>query len=61
MATPIPIREDIPAAELRRLARQETNGRAACRLIAFANMLHGAPSWLRIFLPYDLRLPRPRR
>jgi hypothetical protein len=27
MGAPVPIRTDIPAEELRRLARQETNGR----------------------------------
>ena len=41
MGAPVPIRTDIPAEELRRLARQETNGRVACRLIALANVLVG--------------------
>jgi transposase len=41
MGTAIPIREDIPAEELRRLARQESNGRVACRLLAVANALDG--------------------
>jgi hypothetical protein len=31
MGAPVPIRTDLPAAEQRRLARQETNGRVACR------------------------------
>ena len=35
------MRQDIPAEELRRLARQETDGRVACRLLAVANALHG--------------------
>ena len=41
MGAPIPIRDDISAEELRRLARQETNGRVACRLIALANVRDG--------------------
>jgi transposase len=41
MGAAIPIRTDIPAEELRRLARQETNGRVACRLLAVANALDG--------------------
>ena len=41
MGAPLPIRDDIPAAQLRRLARQETNGRVACRLLALANVLDG--------------------
>jgi transposase len=41
MGAPVPIREDIPAAQLRRLARQETNGRVACRLLALAHVLDG--------------------
>lgn len=41
MGAPIPIRTDIPAEELRRLARQESNGRVACRLLALANALDG--------------------
>src|ERR687898_125550 len=41
MGAPVPIRDDISAEELRRLARQETNGRVACRLIALANVRDG--------------------
>jgi transposase len=41
MGAPVPIRTDIPAEELRRLARQETNGRVACRLLALGNVLDG--------------------
>src|ERR671911_2688538 len=41
MGAPVPIRTDIPAAQLRRLARQESNGRVACRLLALANALAG--------------------
>lgn len=41
MGAPVPIRTDIPAEELRRLARQETNGRVTCRLLAVANALGG--------------------
>ena len=41
MGAAIAIRADIPAAELRRLARQERNGRVACRLLALANALDG--------------------
>jgi hypothetical protein len=32
-----PIRDDIPAEELRRLARRETNGRVASRLLGLAS------------------------
>ena len=39
MGAPVPIRTDVPAGKLRRLARQETNGRVACRLLALANVL----------------------
>jgi transposase len=35
------IRHDIPAAALRRVARRETNGRVASRLLALANALDG--------------------
>jgi Winged helix-turn helix len=35
------IRDDIPAEELRRRARQESDGRVACRLLALANALDG--------------------
>jgi transposase len=41
MGARLALREDIPADELRRLARQESNGRVACRLIALANALDG--------------------
>lgn len=41
MGLPIPIRDDIPAEELRRLARRETNGRVASRLLGLANALAG--------------------
>ena len=37
----LPIRQDLPAAELRRLARHELNRRAALRLMAIANALDG--------------------
>jgi hypothetical protein len=35
------IRQDLPAAELRRLARQEPDRRAAMRLLAIAHALDG--------------------
>lgn len=41
MGAAILIRTDIAAEELRRLARQERNGRVACRLLALANVLDG--------------------
>ena len=41
MGAPRSIRDDIPAEELRRLARQESDGRVACRLLALANALDG--------------------
>lgn len=41
MGAPVPVRDDIPADELRRLARQETDGRVACRLLGVANALDG--------------------
>ena len=41
MGAALPIRGDIPAAELRRLARREGDGRVACRLLALANALDG--------------------
>lgn len=41
MGLPTPIRDDIAAAELRRLARREANGRVASRLLALANALDG--------------------
>lgn len=37
----VPIRQDIPAAELRRLARLERDGRVAARLLALAAILDG--------------------
>jgi transposase len=37
------IRQDLPAAELRRLARREPDRRAAMRLLAVANALEGLP------------------
>ena len=37
----LPIRRDLPAAELRRLARGEPDRRAAMRLLAIANALDG--------------------
>lgn len=36
-----PIRDDIPAEELRRLARRERNGRVASRLLGLAHALEG--------------------
>jgi transposase len=41
MGAALPIRGDISAEELRRLARLETDGRVACRLLALANALDG--------------------
>jgi transposase len=41
MGSALAIRDDVPAAELRRLARLEDDGRIACRLIALANALEG--------------------
>jgi transposase len=41
MGAAVPIRDDISADELRRLARQETDGRVACRLLGVANGLAG--------------------
>jgi hypothetical protein len=38
---PVPICTDVPAGELRRLARQESYGRVTCRLTALANVLDG--------------------
>ena len=37
----LPIRQDLSAAELRRLARHEPDRRAAMRLLAIANALEG--------------------
>jgi len=41
MGARLTLREDIPAEDLRRLARQESDGRVACRLLAVANALDG--------------------
>jgi transposase len=41
VGTALAIRTDVEAAELRRLARRERDGRAAARLIAMANVLDG--------------------
>ena len=41
MGAALSIRGDMPAEELRRLARLEGDGRVACRLIALANALDG--------------------
>src|ERR687898_51339 len=41
MGAALAIRQDIPAEGLRRLARQETDGRVACRLLGVANALDG--------------------
>jgi transposase len=41
MGAAVPIRDDIPAEELRRLARQESDGRVACRLLGLANVIDG--------------------
>jgi transposase len=41
MPEALPIRDDIPAEELRRLARRESNGRVASRLLALASALDG--------------------
>jgi transposase len=41
MGAALSIRGDIPAEELRRLARLEGDGRVACRLLALANALAG--------------------
>lgn len=41
MGARLAIRQDIPPEELRRLARQETDGRVACRLLGVANALDG--------------------
>ena len=43
MPAPLPIRTDHDAAELRRLARRERDGRISARLLALAN---GLPSGL---------------
>ena len=41
MGVAVAIRTDIEAAELRRLARQEADGRVAARLLGLANVLDG--------------------
>lgn len=41
MGAAVSIRDDIPAEDLRRLARRETDGRVACRLLGLANVLDG--------------------
>jgi len=41
MPAPLPIRTDRDAAELRRLARRERDGRVSARLLALANALDG--------------------
>jgi transposase len=41
MGSALAIRDDMPADELRRLARLETDGRVACRLLALANAVDG--------------------
>jgi transposase len=41
MGARLAIRQDIAAEELRRLARQESDGRVACRLLGVANALAG--------------------
>jgi transposase len=43
MPAPLPIRTDREAAELRRLARRERDGRVSARLLALANALEGIP------------------
>jgi transposase len=41
MGAPTPFRDDIAAEERRQLARQQSDGRVACRLLALANALDG--------------------
>lgn len=41
MGAAVPIRTDIEAAELRRMARREADGRVASRLLGLANVLDG--------------------
>lgn len=43
MPSALPIRSDRDAAELRRLARRECDGRISARLLALANALDGLP------------------
>jgi len=42
MPAPVPIRGDIPPAELRRSAKRESDGRAGRRMLALAAALEGA-------------------
>ncbi len=42
MPRAVPIRQDIPVDELRRRAKQETDGRASRRMLALAAVLDGA-------------------
>jgi hypothetical protein len=39
----LPIRDDVPAAALRRLARREADRAAAIRMLAIAGALEGLP------------------
>jgi hypothetical protein len=41
MGSPLIVRSDLEAAELRRVARRERDGRVVARLIALANVLDG--------------------
>ena len=41
MGAPLAIQPDVEAAELRRLARREPDGRVVARLMALANVLDG--------------------
>jgi hypothetical protein len=41
--SPLPIRKDRDAADLRRRARRERDGRVSARLLALANALEGLP------------------
>ncbi len=43
MPAPLPIRTDLDATGLRRLARLERDGRVSARLLALANALEGTP------------------
>ena len=65
------IRQDLPAAELRRLARREPDRRAAMRLLAIASApgacrgprRHGSPGWSgrRCGMPWSAITPRGPR
>src|SRR4051812_23781785 len=58
MGSPLIIRSELPAAELRRLARRERDGRVAARLIALANGRAGmGPS--RISTPSSMAAAMP--